>query len=295
MIAGRRTSRRDDHDQAALADRSPSLAAAAAPSPAPAAPVGGSAHADGAAHGVDAVPDDRDAARLDRQARRRRRQPRRRRPSTSPSTACPTGGRRRCAAAASSSSRSRRRPTTPATATLEIDVPAGRPPPGRTRSRSPARDGAATVDGRPSRSTSPQQVDNGIQITADFPSLKGDAGDGVLLQPHRHQQHAGGADVHVRPDGAAGLDGDRLADRRGQRPDGDDRRRRRQHGQGRRHPAGTGRPGPVPDRRRRDGGQRAHGQDRADGRGHRRAEAGAATADQRLDASGTPTASSGCR
>ena len=155
---------------------------------------------------------------------------RRRRRSTSPSTACPTAGRRRCAAAGSSSTRSRRRPTprprprwrstsppTPPPATYPITIT------GTERRRQSAVD--VTLDVA-------EQVDSGIQVTADFPSLKGEPGERLHLQPHGHQQHARAADVHVRPDGPAGLDGDGVADGRGQRQDGDDRRRRQRAGQG---------------------------------------------------------------
>ena len=51
-----------------------------------------------------------------------------------------------------------------------------------------------------------------------LPVAAGRSGERLHVQPDDHQQHAGGADVHVRSDGPAGLDGDRVADRRGAGP-----------------------------------------------------------------------------
>ena len=143
---------------------------------------------------------------------------------------------------------------TPAKAQLEIDVPP----------QAAAGTYPMTVTGSDGTNTSTVAVHarrrpGGRQRHPDhrrLPVAEGRAGDGVHLQPHRHQQHARAADVHVRSDGSAGLDGDGVAERPGQRPDDHDRCRWQQHRQGRRHAAGRHGRGQVPDRRRRGGGQR---------------------------------------
>ena len=140
-------------------------------------------------------------------------------------------------------------PDTAGKAQLEIDVPAARRP-GTTRSRSPNR-----LPTGPACSnltvTVAEVVDSGIGVTADFPSLTRRAERHVHLHPDHHQQHPDRADVHVRPAGSRGVDGDGVARGRGEGQDRDDRGRRHGQGQGDRHAADRGGAGQVPDRRRR--------------------------------------------
>ena len=56
-----------------------------------------------------------------------------------------------------------------------------------------------------------EQVNSGIDLTADFPSLSGDPGGTFTYTLTVANHTPDRADVHVRPDRAPGLDGDRLA------------------------------------------------------------------------------------
>ena len=67
-----------------------------------------------------------------------------------------------------------------------------------------------------SRSTSPQQVDSGIQITADFPSLKGEPATAFSYNLTVTNNTPEQQTFTFEPTGSAGLDGDGVAD--GRRP-----------------------------------------------------------------------------
>ena len=246
-------------------------------------------------HAVDAVPDDRDRSPARPSSSTSTSPARRPTPSTSRSTGSPTAGRRRCAAAASSSTPSRPRRTRPA----QGDA-------GDRRARRRRRRVVPDHDHRHRRRRQapsclpvtldvPSEVDNGIQLTADFPSLKGDpASDftyNLTITNNTPEEQTftfdptapQGWTVTASPTAEARaqtvtIDAGATGTVKVTATPPDDR-------------AG----GLVPDRRRRHGGQRRDRQDRADGRGHRRAEAGAddrRPAPRRVRAAPTPSSGS---
>ena len=70
-----------------------------------------------------------------------------------------------------------------------------------------------------------EQVDSGIEVTADFPSLQGDPATAFTYNLTITNNTPEPQTFTFDPTAPAGLDGDRVADRRGPGPDGDDRRR----------------------------------------------------------------------
>ena len=77
-----------------------------------------------------------------------------------------------------------------------------------------------------------EQVDSGIELTADFPSLRGEPATDFTYKLTITNNTPEEQTFTFDPSGAAGLDGHGVADRRGPRRDGDDRRRRHRPGQG---------------------------------------------------------------
>ena len=177
-------------------------------------------------------------------------------------------------------------PATPAKAQLEIDVPP-RPPPGSYPITVTGTDGTEAPSTRRRHARRRPEVDSGIQITADFPSLKGEPASGFTLQPDGHQQHARAADVHVRPDGSEGVDRDGVAERPRPTPRRHDRCRWQQHRQGRRHPADRHGQGkyPIDVASRRPTGRRGKIELTAEVTGS--PKLALQTADQKLNTSGT--------
>ena len=120
-------------------------------------------------------------------------------------------------------------PDTPAKATLEIDVAAeaaaGDVPDHDHRHRAATTTSAVDVT-----LDVAEQVDSGIQVTADFPSLKGDPATRFTYNLTITNNTPEEQTFTFDPTGPAGLDGDGVADRRGQGQDGHDRRRRQRHG-----------------------------------------------------------------